>query len=44
MHAYALKLIGLLLCYYSTEVRPVRKGGPSAIQARDEFQKHISSV
>ena len=44
MHAYALKQIGLLLCSYNTEDRPVRKGGPSAVQARDEFQKHIGSV
>ena len=44
MHAYALKQIGLLLCSYNTEDRPVRKGGPSAVQARDEFQKYIGSV
>ena len=44
MHAYALKRIGLLLRYYSTADRPVWKGGPSAIQTRDEFQKRIGSV
>ena len=44
MHAYALKQTGLLLRCYNTEDRPVRKGGPFAVQARDEFQKHIGSV
>ena len=44
MHAYALKQTWLLLRCYSTEDRPVRNGGPSAVQARDEFQKHIGSV
>lgn len=44
MHAYTLKQKTVLAPATVHADRPVRKGGPSAVQAWDEFQKRISSV
>jgi len=44
MHAYTLKPKTVFSPATVPADCPVRKGGPSAVQARDEFQKRIGSV
>jgi len=44
MHAYTLKPKTVLAPATVPADHPVRKGGPFAVQARDEFQKRIGSV
>ena len=44
MYAYTLKPKTVLAPATVPADRLVRKGGPSAVQARDEFQKRIGSM
>ena len=44
MHAYTLKPKTVIAPTTLPADRPVWKGVPSAVQARDEFQKCIGSV
>ena len=44
MHVYTLKPKTVVALATVPADRPVRKGGPYEVQARDDFQKHIGSV